>query len=559
MNKSFRILALVLALVMSAALFGACADKGTEGGNSTAAPTAEPEPTEEPVIDVMHGEVLDVPYAAEFTVSKVFSKDMVVQRNEHIRVWGWAPESENGKKVSGEFLGCTADALIENGEWVLTFGARMEANANLGNNMRIYTDTSEVVFTDVLVGDVYMVIGQSNVAFSVANEFQGKGLKTNKDEKAMIDDDAPIRLNYNSLGQTSSKYPTRGTKDVMKDLITKTSWKKATKSSIQTFTAIGYFTAQNIVKITGGKVPVGLIEIDGNGLPLGSFLPNEVADKYSDTCETYKEKTGQYMPIGVNNTLGARFMYNHYMYPFEKFAMAGIIWYQGCSDFAPDVAKYFVPRFTDMINYMRGTHNLVNPNFKVYINELPSIYRQPANYKGANGWAFMDTGLIRSVMGGLVTTLSDCYVSVNSGVWNDREYWNSLHPICKMEMGEVLGKLICAVTENTDLAQATGPILDSWTLSDDGKTATLTFKNVGDGLKTCDGGDVKGFMAVYDNYSLSSKDITVKITSSNTITVTSSKAMRGVAYNAVSENYYGEDINLCNSFGEAAAAVLVQE
>ena len=48
--------------------------------------------------------ILSAEYASDFSVSRVFADDMVVQRNEHIRVWGFAPESENGKKVEGVLI-----------------------------------------------------------------------------------------------------------------------------------------------------------------------------------------------------------------------------------------------------------------------------------------------------------------------------------------------------------------------------------------------------------------------------------------------------------------------
>ena len=94
----------------------------------------------------MIGETINAPYAEKFTVSNVFSSDMVVQRGEHIRVWGFADASENGHKVSGEFMGMFAEALIENGAWTLTFGARLNACAEQGNSMRIYTDRTAFVF-----------------------------------------------------------------------------------------------------------------------------------------------------------------------------------------------------------------------------------------------------------------------------------------------------------------------------------------------------------------------------------------------------------------------------
>ena len=124
--------------------------------------------------DNMIGETLDAEYASDFSVAKIFSDNMVVQRNENIRVWGFAPESENGKKVSGEFKGMFAEALIENGEWCITFGARLVADT-FGAQMKIYTDEKTVTFNDVLVGDVYLVMGQSNAAYTISNHFKFRG------------------------------------------------------------------------------------------------------------------------------------------------------------------------------------------------------------------------------------------------------------------------------------------------------------------------------------------------------------------------------------------------
>ena len=89
-------------------------------------------PTEDPDPDIKRAEPLDLPYAEEFTVSRVFSNNMVIQRNERFRVWGWAAESENGKKISGEFMDLYAEAVVENGEWVMTFGAKLDACADMG-------------------------------------------------------------------------------------------------------------------------------------------------------------------------------------------------------------------------------------------------------------------------------------------------------------------------------------------------------------------------------------------------------------------------------------------
>lgn len=572
MKFTFRTLLLLLCGVMLASAV-ACdggkqneqtTDAGTEAPaeQTTEQVTTEQETTEEATTedpDVMIGETLDAVYAADFSVAKVFTSDMVVQRGERLRVWGWAPESENGKKVSGEFMGMFAEALIENGEWTLQFGAKLNACAEPGNAMRIYTDTKEVKFEDVLVGDVYMVIGQSNVAYHFTSYLQASNTDKEDHGQNMIDENLPIRLHYNTLNEGEAQgYPKRGTTEVCPDVVHERTWEKPSNASVGRFSAVGYCFAWNFVQMTEGKVPVGVIEIDGNGQPLGAFLPNAVADELKS--DKWDDKQGIYVPEGVNATW-ARYMYNHYMYPFEKYAMAGLIWYQGESDFQRAHASEFIARFTAFMNYMRSTHNVTNPNFAVYIMEFPTIYERHPDHKG--DWHYMDLGLIRTVVGAIPQTLPNSYLSVSSDLWADDTYFNSLHPDCKFEQGERLAKLAAAVTGSAGtLESATGPILEKAEFSDDYKTVVLTFTNVGEGLTTSDGGtEVKGFTGMRGAYTINNKKgvtVTAEITAPNQVTVKCSVSMKnGVVYNGVANNFYGNQINLCNSYGNPAGAFFI--
>ena len=523
--------------------------------NVTTEAATEPAETEPPVVDVMIGETLDAEYAADFAVSNVFSSDMVVQRNEHIRVWGWADASENGKKVSGEFKGMFAEAIIENGEWVLTFGARLEASAEMGHAMRIYTDKKEIVFENVLVGDVYIVTGQSNCAYSVANHHQFVNTP-DKGGRDSLDYDAPIRIHYNSLVQTAG-YPRRGTTDVCKEVVSNSVWQRADSyAAIQNFTAIGYLFAHNYVKLTDGKVPVGLIEIDGNGQPLGAFMCNEVADaKGTDRFDSAK---GYYVTTGVNADWG-RYLYNHYMFPFERYALAGVIWYQGESDFQQNNARVYAENCAALMTYMRSTHNLVNRDFPVFFVEFPTIYERPAGHTG--DWHYMDVGIIRAAMGEIPRVLPNSHQIVSTDLWTDDTFFNNLHPNCKFEQAERAAILAAALNGEAGktVAQGSGPVLVSMELSEDGKKAVLTYENVGDGLKTSDGGtDVRGFRIYRKNCSIHPRaKVTATITAPNQITVESSEKITGLAYNAVTTNVYGVDINLCNSEGVPAGATAI--
>ena len=291
---------------------------------------------------------------------------------------------------------------------------------------------------------------------------------------------------------------------------------------------------------------------------MGSFLPNQVADELKS--DKWNDAQGIYVPEGVNATW-ARYMYNHYMYPFEKYAMAGLVWYQGESDFQKAHASEFVERFSAFMTYMRSTHNVTNPDFAVYVVEFPTIYDKPAGFNGA--WHYMDLGLIRTVVGSIPQTLSNSYVAVSSDLWADDTYFNSLHPDCKFGQGQRLAKLAAAVTGSAGtLESATGPILEKAEFSDNYKTVVLTFTNVGDGLTTSDGGkEVKGFTFMRNAYTINNKKgstIKAEITAPNQITVTCTASMKnGVVYNGIANNFYGKEINLCNSYGNPAGAFFI--
>ena len=508
--------------------------------------------------DIMIDVTLDAEYASDFTVAKVFSNDMVVQRGERLRVWGFADESENGKKVSGEFMGMFSEAIIENGEWCITFKARLDACADLGNTMKIYTDTKTVEFTDVLVGDVFYVIGQSNVAYSVSSHLSAFPNDPNKGGADVIAqyEDAPIRIFFNSIAESieANGYPKKGTDEVVTDVISGNKWKKATARNVSNFTAIGYYTALQVIMETEGKLPVGIIEFDGNGMPLGAFMPNEVAE--ATNIDKWDEEQGMYICSGMNNNWGSRYVYNHFIAPFSRFAIAGVIWYQGESNcFDGYGANEFADNFAALMTYFRSTQNVSNPNFPVFVVEFPSIYERPSNHTG--DWHFLDLGKIRGVVGSIPSVLENSYVSVSSDLWADDTFYNNLHPNCKYEQGGRVAKLILAVCDKSlEMEKATGPIVESISISENGKIITVKFKNVGEGLKTIDGADVvNGFYGIKKGGNqLAKVKAKATITAYDTITVVAASSVAGVAYNIDPENFFGVDINLCNSNDMPASA-----
>lgn len=507
------------------------------------------------IVDNPYGDELDVPFADSFTVSNVFSDNMVVQRGEYIRVWGWADESQNGKKVAGSFMDATAEALIIDGAWELTFAMRMPACADMGNDMMIYAGEHEVVFHDVLVGDVYMVVGQSNVQYTVTEHLYANGFSPVENNL--------IRYHYNSQDQNDKSNPAdqyaplapftpKGSAEECLELPTDSRWMMPTYKNFMSFSALAYCFGLEMLEKTDNQVPVGLIEVAAAGRPIGVFLPNEVAD--ATKADTWNESKGYYTCPGGHGDgkTHSRFMYNYYMNSFERYAIAGMVWYQGESDCDLTDAQTYITKFAALVDFMRGTHNMVNPEFPVYIMEFPTIHDGSYPY-----------GTIRSVMGHIPNVVENSYIVASSDLANDRYAApiTQLHPHIKHWQGRRLADIAASVMgiSGKTLEEVSGPILVNaqWGSADQ-KTVILTYENVGDGLMTFDGSElVLGFNHARSSHApMLNWAVEAKITAYNQITLTSSSSfhIECVAYNAATDFFYGRDLNLCNSYGQIAAA-----
>ena len=488
--------------------------------------TTEPEVTE-PAFPEPTQEVLDAPAATAFKVTGVYGNDMVIQRNEYIRVWGFADEDQNGKRVNAEFAGLSGAALIEDGHFFITLNGSLP-ECTEGRDFRVYGDGVEYVYTGVLVGDVYWVVGQSNVAYPVSS-IKAEPLASAAGRNCEISNDDLIRLNRSSMTDANNGL-TQGTTDVNEDVPVKRGWQKP-KQGAYSFAAIGYFAGKQLYEALDKKIPLGLIEFDAGGAALNAFCPNEVCDALKIDKQN---KKGIYTAQSVNNN-ASRFMYNHYMYPFQNFPICGLIWYQGESDCNQNNDTKYNARFSALITEYRNRHNLINHDYPVFVIEFPPIYMN------------FPYDSIRQYMGLIPNYVKNAHMVQSSDLWKDKTYENNLHPYCKWEQAERLTNIILAnVYGIGDPEYVEGPTAVSVEFSDEGCTATVKFRNVGDGLKA-EGGEIKGFYV-----KLSAKLVepdSVEIVGKDTVVLKASKKIKSVHYNSKLEDSFPETLTLCNSAG----------
>ena len=547
-----RILTVLLIAVLCTAFITGCVNTASETEAETTPDTQQTETEElteteteemteeetteevtEPVI-TENLEAMNAEPAATFTVSRAFDDDMVIQRNEYIRIWGWANESENGKRVEAEFSGLHGAAIIENGEWLITLGGTLPENTE-GQTLRVFAaEGVEKTFENVLVGDVFWVIGQSNIWYPVSYILTEP--KASEEAKNVeISNDLQIRLNRTFAGDMAGI--TIGTNAVSKNVVNRRGWQKPEEGAID-FSAVGYFTAIMMYNKLDRKVPIGMIEFDGNGCALHAFLPNEVRDALNVSTE----KNGVYSAPGVNAHVSS-FMYNHGMYAFQNMPIKGVIWYQGESDLGLQNSNCleYANRFKAFVEYIRNAHDQINHDYPVYMVELPPIF------------IAFDFSDVRLNMGTIPSICNNVHICTSADLWKDKKYGegeavrNNLHPYNKWEVSQRMSSIILADMYGIgDLDYTEGPVPMSYEVSEDRMTVTVKFAHVGDGL-TASGGSIKGVRVKTEGKSGFAKPATVEITDKDTLQITAKAKINYVAYNTAREETFPEKITLCSS------------
>ncbi len=521
--------------------------------------------------------VATVPTATNVRVSGAFSDNMILQRDEALSVWGFA--DANSGDVVVELGGKTASAKVAaDGSWKATFKETFSYTTE-GQPLTVKGANTTKTFNDVLIGDVYYIIGQSNVFYSMGELILDLRLLGKESELVVdYDDRRDIRFfrmsNMDYVGLTGDY--AQGTRLEFTDVINGETWKKPTDIAMQiiqyanftptsysynrdaismeVFSAIGYMFAYNMSTKT--DVPCGVIEIDASGHSLISFAPNELADKWghdelgADGRYYYKLNDAIY-----NTNLRSRYVYNQQIHPLKNFSCAGIIWYQGESDmsntremFGSDYDNHFAQQFTELMTYFR--QNFGNDDFDVYMFEYPACY-----YNNGNN-AFMDFGAVRAELGTIPQLLSDCHIVSSSDLFWDTGWWNNIHPPIKHLNAYRLTDIVMADKHGVgNIEDVSGPVLKD--VEYNGTSATLTFNNVGAGLKTADGtGNLIGievFVQLNGEYVWAPINGTF-ISGKDTVTFDVGTEILAVRYGRTIDSTHPYGRNLCNDYGMPAVA-----
>lgn len=225
-------------------------------------------------LELVRGEdAIEVPARIDgLSVHNVFQSNMVIQRDKPIRVWGWAT---GGEDVAVSFAGHRQAARAEPaGTWAVELPA-VPANAT-PQRMVIEGRDKTITLENILVGDVWLLGGQSNMEFEIA--------KVDGGELEMVSAHFPnIRLftvpQQNGPNHKVSFPIMYQWSDWFKRHYRQGYWDVCTPESVRDMSAIGYIFARRIHMAT--QVPIGVVDASRGGTCIETWIPREELDKFN--------------------------------------------------------------------------------------------------------------------------------------------------------------------------------------------------------------------------------------------------------------------------------------
>lgn len=209
---------------------------------------------------------------------KLVGDNMVIQRDTRVKLWGWADAHEKVKiKFRGKSLSATADA---DGAWQVMMPA---TKAGGPHTMTITGRDTTITIRDILVGDVWLCAGQSNMVHY---------LELHQDRYAA----EVVAADFPQIRQFT--VPTRPVLEGPADDLPSGEWITATRDNILRFSVVAYFFAKQLHEEYG--IPIGIINASVGGTPIESWTSEEGLQAFPDMIRTVTSNKDTARVNGIN-------------------------------------------------------------------------------------------------------------------------------------------------------------------------------------------------------------------------------------------------------------------
>ena len=484
---------------------------------------------------------------AEVRLHPLFTYHAVLQQGRRVPVWGTA---DAGEKVTVEFgkqkVTTTAD---EHGRWQVAL-APLSATTN-GLSLKATGKTQAAEVTDVVVGEVWIASGQSNMEWPLRASFG-----------AAPDIAGSANPNLRLFTVVKRRSPI-----IKTDLdYAKHAWAVSGPGTTPDFSAVGYYFGRDLeASLRRQNVPVGIIHTSWGGSPAEVWMSKEalsanhvydrdILDAYLPALRSYHAGVVQFeKDKAAAEAKGEKFNGNRPWAPWEPaelyngmianlipYAIKGAIWYQGESNAGR--AWQYRSLFADMITNWRRDWG--QGDFYFYAVQLApwDMNRKRdlatiAAQVGDSNWAEL-----REAQNHVAETLPNVGVAVITDV-GDKD---DIHPTKKAPVGNRLA-LLARAKAYGQAVEYSGPVYTGKFTK--GREVTLNFTHVGKGLKTLDGAAPTGFTVAGEDGKFHAA--TAQIRGTSQVVVSSSAVEKPVAIRYGWADY--PVVNLANPDGLPAS------
>jgi sialate O-acetylesterase len=400
---------------------------------------------------------------ADVKLHGLFTDHMVLQRGIAVPVWGWADE---GERVTVEFRGKKVSTTAQGGVWRVKLG---KLKAGGPDELKV-TGRNTLTLRDVLVGEVWIASGQSNMEWPMRLSHQP--------QSDILSAGNP-QLRLYTVPKLKADTPVKNVE---------AAWQATSPQSVSNFSAVAYYFGLKLQQDLG--VPVGLIHTSWGGSPAEVWMREAVLAANPsfkrDILEAYPEqvkKVAAAVAVWEKEQAEAKSegkpftkrrpsagwkpceLYNGMIAPLLPYAIQGAIWYQGESNAGR--AHQYRTLFADMVTNWRTDWGQGDfPFLQVQLAPFTAIKEEP----GESNWAelreaqVLATKTLRKVGAVSITDVGDP---------------KDIHPAWKRPVGERLALAARRIAYGEKLTH-TGPMYRGMKVK--GDKVVLSFDHVGEGL-----------------------------------------------------------------------------
>jgi sialate O-acetylesterase len=441
-----------------------------------------------PVIAALFNLGLPVALAAAVKLPAVIGDHMVVQQDKPVAVWGWASKGEAVTvRFNGQEKRAVADAA---GKWRVAFDPLRAGGGPLELTAR-GASGPEIVVKDILVGEVWLASGQSNMEWAMS----------------WLPNPAPEILRAGHPHLRLFLVPKRTAPEPREDV--EAQWKICAPDAVRPFSAVAYHFGLELHKKLG--VPVGMIVSAWGGTLIEPWTPPAgysafpelapILDKHLARYAEYLDKLGKSLPVidawskDAKKALASKAplpaepaldpienpwdspqapttLYNGMIHALTPFAIRGAIWYQGESN--RNDGLLYTKKMEAMIRGWREVWKLGDFPF-YYVQLAPYNYGYDRNMKGS---PVRDAERLPLIWEAQRKALS--IPNTGMAVVTDIATLDDIHPPNKVDVARRLALWARARTYGEKDLVFSGPLYRSMTVESD--KARIAFDHVGGGL-----------------------------------------------------------------------------